>query len=125
MKAAHGFSAMVLLGMRVAAVVAMAALLLQASCKVGPIPTVQMELSGDSGCHESAPSMPPASNPDHICCSGDHSPDALLSAAATPAPPAVAEHLSISILVSNSSVSSSADTSIPFSPPPGLLALRI
>ncbi|MGZ4844882.1 MAG: hypothetical protein ACXV75_09285 [Candidatus Angelobacter sp.] len=122
-----GFSAMVRWTVRVAAFLAMAALLLQASCTVGPpaFATVQIESPGDSGCHESAPSTPHAPNSDHICCGGDHSPDALLSAVVTPAPPVMAEDFSIPISVLIPQATSPTDVSTPFLHPPGPLALRI
>src|ERR1041385_7967994 len=73
--------------LRVAAFAAVAALLLQVSCTVGlpKVADVQLETHSDSGCHEHAPS-PKAPDSSHICCNGDHSPDALLSAFVTPAP---------------------------------------
>ena len=128
-RAAHGLSSMVRCTVRVAAFLAIAALLLQASCVVGPsaFATVQTEIPGGSRCHESAPSAPHAPVPasEHICCSGDHSPDALLSADVTPAPPLLAEALLLPISVLKATESLATDLSIYFSHPPGLLALRI
>src|SRR6478752_92551 len=83
-----GIRSMVQSMARVAAFVAMAALLLQISCMAGlpAVTTVQIETHADAGCHESAPPTPNAPDSSHICCSGDHSPGALLSAIVTAVP---------------------------------------
>lgn len=122
-----GIRSMVQFTVRVAAFAAVAALLLQVSCMIeaSALTNMQIETHGNSGCHESAPLTPNAPDPSHICCSGDHFPDALLNAFGTPAP-----------LVSDGRVVeltsplrifalSSTDFSASFSPPHGLLALRI
>jgi len=82
-----GIRSMVQSMVRVAAFTAVAALLLQVSC-IASLPAVStvVETQGDSGCHESAPPTPNAPDSSHICCSGDHSPDALLSATVAPVP---------------------------------------
>jgi hypothetical protein len=122
-----GFSAMVRKLVRVAAFAAMTTLLAQAACTISlpSFATGQIESPGESGCHESAPSTPDSPKSEHICCSGEHSPDALLSAAVTPVPLGIAEHFSIRTFVLNLVAPSSADISASFSGPPGLLALRI
>src|SRR6478736_5505196 len=83
-----GIRSMVQFTVRVAAFAAVAALLLQISCMAGlpAVTTVQGETHGDAGCHESAPPTPNTPDSSHICCSGDHSPDALLSDIVTPVP---------------------------------------
>jgi hypothetical protein len=112
---------------RVAAFAAVAALLLQISCTVGPpkVADVQLETHSDSGCHEHAPA-PKAPDSNHICCSGDHSPDALLSAFITPA--LLISDVGASNLTpaSHSFAACFISTDFPaFSPPHGLLPLRI
>src|SRR6476646_4256320 len=122
-----GIRSMVQFAVRVAAFAAVAALLLQISCMAGlpTVTTVQIETHGDAGCHESAPSAPNAPDSSHICCSGDHSPDALLSAVITPVPlvsdPGVLD-LSLALRFF---ASSSADFLASFSPPHRVFALRI
>src|SRR5579864_4764779 len=122
-----GIHSMVQFAGRVVAFAAVTALLLQASCmpSLPAVSTVQVETHGDSGCHESAPPTPNIPDSSHICCSGDHSPDALLSATVAPVPlisDVVAPHLT-SPLPSLAIVS--IDFPASFSPPHGLLALRI
>ncbi|HET9166220.1 MAG TPA: hypothetical protein VFP11_09490 [Candidatus Angelobacter sp.] len=111
---------------RVAAFAAIAALLLQVSCMPDlPAISVQNAAQSDSGCHESAPPTPNAPNSSHICCSGDHSPDALLSA--TVAPVLLISDVGRSHLTSPlpSLAIASIDFPDSFSPPHGLLPLRI
>jgi hypothetical protein len=122
-----GFSAMVRWSVRVAAFAAIVVLLAQAACMIGlpSVATAQIGAPVESGCHESAPSAPDSPKSEHICCSGEHSPDALLSAPETPVPLGIAEHFSVRAFVLSSFVPSSADISASFSGPPGLLALRI
>jgi len=122
-----GFSAMVRRMVRVAAFAAMVVLLAQAACTIGlpSVPAVQIGAPGATGCHESAPPPPNTPHSEHICCSGEHSPDALLSAAVTPVPLGLSEDFSIPTFVLSSFVPSSADISASFSGPPGPLALRI
>src|SRR5689334_1650689 len=122
-----GIHSMVQSTVRVAAFAAVAALLLQVSCLASPpaVSTVQVETQGDSGCHESAPSTPNTPDSSHICCSGDHSPDALLSAVVTPAP-MVADGRAVELPAPlRFFAPPSTDFSASFSPPHGLLALRI
>jgi hypothetical protein len=122
-----GIRSMVQFTVRVAAFAAVAALLLQISCMAGlpAVTTLQIETHGDAGCHESAPPAPNAPDSSHICCSGDHSPDALLTAVITPVPlvsdPGVLD-LSLALRFF---ASPSADFLASFSPPHRVLALRI
>jgi hypothetical protein len=121
-----GFSAMVQRSMRVAAFAAIGALLFQLACTIGPpaFATVQIDAPGGFGCHESAPARPDTPDSRHICCSGNHSPDAILSAAVPVPTPAFAEVLSMPIFVLSAFVPAT-EASIPFSYPPGATALRI
>ena len=121
-----GIRSMVQSMVRVAAFAAVAALLLQVSCMADlPAVSTQDATQSDSGCHESAPPTQNAPTPSHVCCSGDHSPDALLSAVVMPAPIASdgrAVELSLPLrLFAPSSTGFAAS----FSPPHGFLALRI
>jgi hypothetical protein len=123
-----GIRSMVQFAVRVAAFIAVLALLLQISCMSGvtAITTTQAETHGDSGCHEHAPT-PKAPDSRHVCCNGDHSPDVLLSAFVTPA--SLFSDAGASDLPSDSGSFAPSSTSIDFpayfSPPHGLLALRI
>jgi len=83
LKLRMGIHAMVRFTARVAALAAMATLLLQAACSMGPVSVTHLEAAGpaESGCHEPAPATPCTPDPGHICCGGDHSPDVLLTAA--------------------------------------------
>src|SRR5579864_2600869 len=123
-----GIRSMVQFTVRVAAFTAVAALLLQISC-MASLPaatTVQIETHGDSGCHESAPPTPNTPDSSHICCSGNHSPDALLSAFVTHAPMALDRGvIGLTSAFASFSFSSSADFPVSFSPPHGLFTLRI
>jgi hypothetical protein len=110
---------------RVAALAAVAALLLQASCTMGFAPVKHLEFNAPagSGCHE--PAEPSTPDSGHICCGGDHSPDALLSAANTASIPMVAQVLKIRAfdLATPSRVFAAAVS--PSSGPPVPFALRI
>jgi hypothetical protein len=121
-----GIRSMVQFTLRVAAFTAIACLSLQAACAIGvqPLTSVQGETQGDRGCHESMP--PPPNTPDssHVCCSGDHFPDALLSAFDTHAP-MILDRGFISLTAAFASFSASIDFPASFSPPHELLALRI
>lgn len=124
-----GIRSMVQFAVRVAAFTAVLALLLQISCISGvtAITTTQAETNNDYGCHESAPPTHNAPDSSHVCCSGDHSPDVLLSAYVAPAPLVSDVGASDVPSDSRSFVPSSIVTDFPayFSPPHGLLALRI
>jgi hypothetical protein len=121
-----GIHSMIQSTVRVAAFIAVSALLLQVSCMPDlPAIPVQNATQSDPGCLESAPPTPNAPDSSHICCSGDHSPDALLSATFAPVPlisEAGASHLT-SPLPSLALVSTDFPAS--FSPPHGFLTLRI
>jgi hypothetical protein len=122
-----GIRSMVQFAVRVAAFAAIVCLSLQAACTIGvpwSIP-VQAETLGDSGCHESSPPTKNAPDSSHICCSGDHSPDALLSATATSVPLALdGAFLSLTSALPSFAL---ASTHFPFSfsPPHRPLSLRI
>jgi len=122
-----GIRSMVQSMARVAAFVAIAAPLLQVSCMASlpAVSTMQVETHGDSGCHESAPPTPNTPDSSHICCSGDHSPDALLSATVAPVP--LISDVGASHLTSPLPSLAIASNGFPayFSPPHALLALRI
>jgi len=121
-----GIRSMVQSMARVAAFVAIAALLLQVSCMPDlPAVSVQNATQSDSGCHESAPPTPNAPDSSHICCSGDHSPDALLSAVITPVPLVSDPDVLGLSLALRFFASPSADFLASFSPPHRVLALRI
>ena len=122
-----GIRSMIQFAVRVAAFAAVAALLLQISCTVAPpaFANTQIGTHDGSACHESAPSTPTAPDSSHLCCNGDHSPDALLSAFVSSAPLVLAKHLPIPIFEATASMTSSADRFTSFSRPPGLLTLRI
>jgi len=118
---------MVRFTLRVAAFVAVAALLLQVSCTIGQpkVSDVQLKTHSYSGCHEHAPA-PKTPDSSHICCSGDHSPEALLSAFIIPAP--LISDMGASDLTPalRSFAASPTFTGFPaLSPPHGLLPLRI
>jgi hypothetical protein len=121
-----GIRSMVQFAVRVAAFIAVLSLLLQISCMSGvtAITTTQAETHGDSGCHEHAPT-PKAPDSRHVCCSGDHSPDALLSATITHAP-MVADGRAVELPAPLPSLAiASIDFPASFSPPHGAFALRI
>ena len=122
-----GFNSMVQQIARVVAFAAIACLSLQVACTIGvpQLTSAPSEAHGNSGCHESAPSTPPAPGSSHICCSGDHSPDALLSAPVAPAPLVLDGSILGLIVTLRSFTLSFADFFISFSPPRGPLALRI
>lgn len=77
------------LAVKVAALVAITALLLQSACAIGPGFTMtasETTPSQHSGCHEAAPVAPHAPDSRKICCSGKHSPEAIVSAVPVVAP---------------------------------------
>jgi hypothetical protein len=105
---------------RVAMFAAIAVLLLHASCTVGVTP---LAVPTDSGCHESAPSSP---GPAQMCCDGDHSPDALLSATVALAPPPAANvELAYSPSITDVFERHTAEIVSPSPGPPLLISLRI
>src|SRR5579871_711613 len=121
-----GFSSMLSAMARVATFVAITCLSLQAACtpSVQPVTSTQAEPHG-SGCHESAPPTPHAPAPSHVCCSGNHFPDALLAAAVTPGPLALNGNLLDLNAASRSFPPLFADSAASFSPPHKPLPLRI
>lgn len=122
-----GMGSMVRLTARVAVFMAMAALLLQASCTIGLASLANTEMISTVGtaCHDPAPARPSAPNSGHICCNGTHSPEALLSAAVMPAPLATAGLVRNSFFDSRVRTLHPAEIAPPVSGPPGPLALRI
>ncbi len=118
---------MVQFAVRVAAFAAVAALLLQISCTVAPpiFKNAQIGTHDDSGCHESAPLTPNTPDSSHICCSGNHSPDALLNAIVTPSPLVLDGAFEGLTPAFRSFAPASTDFPASFSPPQGPLSLRI
>ena len=104
---------------RVAMFAAVAALLLHASCTIG---IAQVAAPVHSGCHESAPAPP---SPEQMCCDGDHSPEALLSATAAVAPPPAAIHFACTPFVTDVQVRHTPEIMSPSPGPPLLISLRI
>ena len=78
-----------------------------------------------SGCHETEPVTPNAPDQGHVCCGGDHSPDALLSAANTATIPMIAQGLQIPVLELAIQDRLFAVTVSPSAGPPVPFALRI
>jgi hypothetical protein len=122
-----GFSTMIQRVARVVAFVAIVSLSLHPACTLGvqPPTSTQNEPNG-GGCHESVPPTPQSPDPGHVCCSGDHVSDALLTAFVTPVP-LISDLGALNLtspLRSFAASPSSADFPA-FSPPHGLLALRI
>jgi hypothetical protein len=127
LKLRMGIHAMARLTIRVAALAALAALLLQPACTMGFVEVTHLEASAsaESGCHEPVPAMPSTPDPGHICCGGDHSPDALLTTAYMTALP-TASHTSqnpVFELTAPTLPVAAADS--PSSSPPGPFVLRI
>ncbi len=122
-----GVRSMVQSTVRVAAFAAVAALLLQVSCTIrtSALTNMQIETHDDSGCHESTTPTPNTPDSNHICCSGDHSPDALLNAFVTPAPLVSDGHVVELTSPVRFFTRSSTDFPASFSPPHGLLSIRI
>jgi len=122
-----GIHAMVRFTARVAALAAVAALLLQATCAMDFTPLTHLEAAAPatSGCHESAPATPTAPDPGHVCCGGNHSPDALLSAVNPTAIPIVLQILEIPAFDLATPDRLFAATVSPSSGPPVPFALRI
>lgn len=127
LKLSMGIHAMVRFTARVAALAAVAALLLQAACTMGPASVTHVEAAapGGSGCHEPVPSAPSTPDPGHICCGGDHSPDALLTAPCMTVLPMVSQASQSSAFDLTAMVRLVTAADGPSSSPPGPLALRI
>lgn len=122
-----GIHAMVRFTVRVAVLSAVAALLLQAACTMGFAGVTHLEgaAPAESGCHEPVPATPSTPDPGHICCGGDHIPDALLSAANTTAVPMVSQMLWIPAFDLSAPRHLFTATVSSSSGPPVPLALRI
>jgi hypothetical protein len=113
---------------KVAVFAAMAALLLQASCMVGlaPMATAETDSSLHSGCHDSTPATPGIPSSGQRCCNGEHSAEALLTAAPAVFMPFVSAKFVSSDFFGSSVLSRRANEIVnPPSGPPGLLVLRI
>ena len=112
---------------RVVALAAMAALLLQASCTAGlaPLATAEAAQPADSGCHDSTPATPEAPASGQKCCSGDHSPVALLTPSPVAAAPLAAAEPVHDLFDRNFLSRPTAEIVTSSSGPPRLLALRI
>ncbi|HET8891530.1 MAG TPA: hypothetical protein VFQ41_21705 [Candidatus Angelobacter sp.] len=82
-----GIRSMVQFTARVAVFTAVTALLSQFSCTISAASVAHMEAAepAGSGCHEVPPATPSAPDQGHVCCGGEHSPAALLSAPTTTA----------------------------------------
>jgi len=122
-----GIHAMIRFTVRVAALSAVAALLLQTACTMGPPSVTHLEAAApaESGCHEPVPATPDTPGPGHVCCSGDHSPDALLTAAYMTALPGISQITQIPALEFTAPRFLITVNEIPSSSPPGPFVLRI
>jgi len=122
-----GIHAMVRFTARVAALAAVATLLLQAACTMGPASVTHLEAAApaESGCHEPIPATPGTPDPGHICCGGDHSPDALLTAAFMTAPPGISQTTQIPALELTAPRFLITVNEVFSSSPPGPFVLRI
>jgi hypothetical protein len=113
---------------RVAAFVAMAALLLHTSCTIGltSLDSPATSALTHSGCHEPAPSTPDAPNSEQKCCNGDHSPEVLLTTGPATSAPLVSTELVTSALVGTGVVQRRIpDIANTSSGPPRPLVLRV
>ena len=122
-----GIRSMVRFIMRVAALAAVAALLLQAACTMGFAGGTHLKAAApaESGCHEPAPAPPSTPDPGHICCGGAHSSDALLTAAymnAVPMASQTSQSLGFALTAAKPFI---AATELPSCSPPGTFVLRI
>jgi hypothetical protein len=126
LKLRMGIHAMVRFTTRVAALAAMAALLLQSACAMdfGGVTHLVTTIPVDSGCHESAPATPNTPDPGHICCAGDHSADALLTATYINALPMVSQTSQSPIVLTAPALFIPAPE-LPSLSPPGTVVLRI
>jgi hypothetical protein len=122
-----GIHAMARLTIRVAALAALAALLLQPACTMGFAEVTHLEASApaESSCHEPVPATPRTPDSEHICCGGDHSPDALLTTAYMTALPTTSQTLQSPVFDLRAPRLLIAAAEIPSSSPPGSLVLRI
>ena len=122
-----GIRSMVRFTVRVAAFTAVAALLLQAACTMGPAPVTHLHAAvpAESGCHEPAPATPGTPDSGHICCGGDHSRDALLTTAYMTALPKVSQTSQNAAFDLSATVRFIAAADNLSSSPPGPLVLRI
>jgi hypothetical protein len=122
-----GIHAMVRFTVRVAALAAVAALLLQPACTMGFAEVTHLEASApaESGCHEPVPAMPKTPSPGHVCCGGDHSPDALLTTVYMAALPMVSQQLQSLAFHLSAPRLFMVVADGPSSSPPGSLVLRI
>lgn len=127
LKLRMGIHAMARFTVRVAALAAVAALLLQPACTMGFAELTHLKASApaESGCHEPVPATPSTPDPGHICCGGDHSPDALLTAAYMSDLPTVSQTSQSPAFDLTATVRFIAVAEIPSSSSPGPLVLRI
>src|SRR5437868_12966445 len=121
-----GIHAMIRLTVRVAALAAVAALLLQAACTMGFAGThLEAATPAESGCHEPVPATPSTPDPGHICCGGDHSPDALLTSVYMTALPMASQTSQSSAFELTTTLRLVAASGGPSLSPPAPLSLRI
>ena len=122
-----GISTMVRFTGRVAVFAATAALLLQASCTIGLTSLASAELipMDDAGCHHSLPAQPDAPNSGQMCCNGQHSPEALLTAVPIAPAPLATTELVHGLLDTSLRSTHAAEIAITSSDPPHPLVLRI
>jgi hypothetical protein len=127
LKLRMGIHAMVRFTVRVAALAAVAALLLQPACAAGftEVTHLRAAAPAESGCHDPVPTMPSTPDPGHICCGGDHSPDALLTTAYLTALPTASHTSQNPIFELTAPRLLIAAAEVPSSSPPGPLVLRI
>jgi hypothetical protein len=112
---------------KVAAFVAMAALLLHTSCTIGLTTLASPATSAltHSGCHEPAPSTPDAPNSGQKCCNGNHSPEALLTANPAASTPFVSELIPSALVDKRTMQRHISEIATPSSGPPNSLVLRV
>jgi hypothetical protein len=122
-----GIHAMVQFTVRVAALAAVAALLLQAACTMGFAEVTHLEAAApaESGCHEPAPATPSTPDQGHICCGGAHSPYALLTAVYINALPTASQTSQSPAFALTPPRLFIAATELPSFSPPGAPVLRI
>lgn len=127
LKVRAGIHAMARSILRVAAFAAVGALFLQFFCAMGFAPVTHLEAAAPvgSGCHESVPATPSMPDQGHVCCDGNYSSDALLTAAYITAMPMVSQILHIPAFGLATPDRLFAATVGPSSGPPVPFALRI